>query len=310
MLQCKIESVKEINLKVDKKDVGMRLDLFILKSALERNLSLTRTHIKRMILEGDVTLNNAFQKPGYKIKAGEVFKIRLKKLSLSQGLQPQEIPLEIIYQDKDLAVINKPAGLVVHPAAGNKQNTLVNALLYHFKDLSLINPQRPGIVHRLDKDASGIMLVAKSDKAHLALAKQFAKHDIKRQYVALVKGSMEFDEDVIELSIARNPKDRKKMSVGFGKNAKYAKTHYKTLMRKKDSSLLELSPFTGRTHQLRVHLAFIGHPILGDIKYGRNNAFSRLALHAIKIGFLHPSTHKFMEFSISIPEAFLNYFKK
>jgi 23S rRNA pseudouridine1911/1915/1917 synthase len=165
-------------------------------------------------------------------------------------------------------------------------------------------------VHRLDKDTSGLIVVAKNNAAHLHLAEQFAKHSIKRKYVALVSGRVEFDEDVIEMPIGRHPRERKNMAVGFGKNTKYAKTFYRTLKRQKDFSLLELAPFTGRTHQLRVHLAFLGHPILGDVKYGKKNTFSRLALHAQSIGFIHPRTGKFVEFSSEIPREFIDFLEK
>jgi 23S rRNA pseudouridine1911/1915/1917 synthase len=207
-------------------------------------------------------------------------------------------------------VINKPTGLVVHPAPGNYQHTLVNALLYHFKELSSINPLRPGIVHRLDKDTSGLMLIAKNNPAHLNLAEQFSRHSIRRKYLALVNGRVEFDEDIIELPIGRHPTKRKCMSVGFGAKTRYAKTLYRTLKRTDRVSLLELEPFTGRTHQLRVHLAQINHPILGDVKYGRNNPALRLALHAFYIGFLHPVTGKFLEFSTPAPKEFADFMKR
>jgi 23S rRNA pseudouridine1911/1915/1917 synthase len=196
---------------------------------------------------------------------------------------------------------------VVHPAPGNYAHTLVNALLYHFKNLSDINAQRPGIVHRLDKETSGLLVIAKNNQAHLGLSKQFSQHSIKRKYIALVKGKMEFDENIVDLPIGRHPHKRKEMSVGFGKNAKSARTYYRTLKRTEHFSLLELEPFTGRTHQLRVHLAFLGHPILGDTKYAKNNEFVRLALHAKYLGFMHPATGKFIEFFCDIPKEFTEF---
>ena len=315
-------------MKVDEHDANMRLDLFLIEFSKKENLGLSRTFIQGLISEGKVSVNNSNVinpalsatkkryvvrkggvKPHFKVKTGDEIKIRIldKKPSI---LKAEEIPLDIIYEDEYLAIINKYSGLVVHPAPGNYEHTLVNALLYHFKNLSDINPQRPGIVHRLDKETSGLLIVAKNNTAHLALAKQFAKHSIKRKYIALVKGKMEFDENIIELPIGRHPYKRKNMSVGFGKKAKYAKTYYRTLKRTQDFSLLELEPFTGRTHQLRVHLAFLGHPILGDTKYGRNNEFSRLALHAEYIGFVHPCTGKFVEFSCEIPPQFTELLNK
>ncbi len=302
--------MKEFSLKADTEDKGMRLDLFLIKKALKKNLSMSRQRIQKLILEGRVTLNNTSLKSHHKVKTGEVYKVIFQEQKLKDDLEPENKPIEIVYQDKDLALINKPHGLVVHPGAGNQNNTLVNRLIFHFSEISTINPQRPGIVHRLDKDTSGLMVIAKNDKSHLSLVKQFAKHSVKRQYVALVKGSMEFDENIIELPITRHTRDRKKMAIGFGNKSRAAKTHYQTLIRTKKASLLVLSPFTGRTHQLRVHLSFIGHPILGDTKYGKNNTFRRLALHATELGFLHPTTNKFIEFSTPMPEEFLNYFKQ
>jgi 23S rRNA pseudouridine1911/1915/1917 synthase len=300
---------KTLFLKVTKEEEGMRLDLFLLKSVSQRNLGISRVGIKRLILDGKVLVNNAVTKPSHKVKYSEMFKVILEEKKPAQDLELLKAPLDIIYQDEDVAVVNKPSGLVVHPGAGNPNNTLVNVLPCHFKNLSQIDPRRPGIVHRLDKDTSGLMVIAKNDRAHLILAKQFAKHTIERRYVALVKGFMEFDEDVIELPISRHPQNHKKMAVGFGDNAKYAKTFYRVLTRQDYASLVQLTPFTGRTHQLRVHLAFIGHPILGDKKYGKNNEFSRLALTATEIGFAHPVTNKFMKFSQPVPEEFLNYIK-
>ena len=285
----------------------MRLDIFLAEFSKKKNLGLSRTIIQSLIEEGKVTLNNLNSiKPHYKLKIDDEIKIIIedKKPSI---LKPENIPLDIIYEDEDLVVINKPKGLVVHPAQGNYEHTLVNALLYRFKNLSDINPQRPGIVHRLDKETSGILVIAKNNATHLSLAEQFAKHSIKRKYIALVRGKMEFNENIIELPIGRHPYKKKNMSVGFGKNTKYAKTYYRTLKRKEKFSLLELEPFTGRTHQIRVHLAFLGHPILGDTKYGKNNEFRRLALHAKYIGFTHPRTGKFVEFSCDAPIEFTEF---
>jgi len=298
----------EYDLTVAGHDVGKRLDLFLMEFSKADNLGLSRTAIQKLISSGRIKAKSAVQiKPHYKVKAGDEFKIILAEKK-TDSLFAEDIPLDIIYEDDYLAVINKPAGLVVHPAPGNPAHTLVNALLSHFKTLSGISPQRPGIVHRLDKETSGILVVAKDNATHLALAEQFAAHSIKRRYVALVKGRMEFDENIIELPIGRHPYKRKNMAVGFTTKTRYAKTYYRTLKRAKEFSLLELKPFTGRTHQLRVHLAFVGHPILGDTKYGKNNTFSRLALHAQYLGFIHPHTGRFVEFSCAAPEEFREYF--
>lgn len=299
----------EYSLEVPLQDAGARLDLFLLKFSKENNLGFSRTFIQKLIEEGKVTIRNLSQpKPHYKVKTDDRIEIRFEEKK-PRTLEAEDIPLDIVYEDEDLAVINKQPGLVTHPAPGNYSHTLVNALLYRFKNLSGISPERPGIVHRLDKETSGLLVIAKNNLSHLALARQFAKHTIQRKYIALVKGRVEFDENIIELPIARHPHKRKNMSVTFSEKAKYAKTYYRTLKRLKDATLLELKPFTGRTHQLRVHLASLGHPILGDTKYGKNNKFSRLALHAESIGFTHPRMDKFVEFSCAIPKEFKEFIK-
>jgi 23S rRNA pseudouridine1911/1915/1917 synthase len=243
------------------------------------------------------------------VKAGDEIRVIVEERKEAVP-SAENIPLDVVYEDDDLAVINKPAGLVVHPAPGNKEHTLVNALLGRFHDLSDINPDRPGIVHRLDKETSGLLVVAKNNSAHLSLAKQFEKHTIKRIYVAVVRGKVEFDQDVIELPIGRHPVKRESMAVSFNEDSRSARTLYRTLKRTDKFSVMELEPYTGRTHQLRVHLAFLGHPILGDKKYGKHNDFSRLALHAKILGFSHPRTGKFIEFKSEIPEEFNEFIKK
>lgn len=302
--------MKEYSFCVQPEAAGMRLDLCVVDFAKANNLGLSREAIQKLILQGKINLKDLSRiKPNYKVKIGEEIKVLIEDKMITQ-LLPEDIPLEIVYEDDDMAVINKQAGLVVHPAPGNYEHTLVNALLHHFKNLSDINLHRPGIVHRLDKETSGLLVIAKNNPAHLSLAEQFSKHTIKRKYIAIVKGEVAFNENVIELPIARHPYKRKDMAVSFTKNSKYAKTLYRTLKRNKNFSLLELEPFTGRTHQLRVHLSHIGHPILGDKKYGRNNEFIRLALHAISLGFIHPRTGKFIEFSCSLPVEFNQFIHK
>jgi 23S rRNA pseudouridine1911/1915/1917 synthase len=291
-------------------DSGKRLDLFLLEYFERQQQGFSRTFIQKLISDGKVKLGDNFHlKPHQKVKSGDELLVLVEEQKII-GLKAEEIPLEIIYEDDDLAVLNKPIGLVVHPAPGNYEHTLVNALMHRFKNLSDINPGRPGIVHRLDKDTSGLLVIAKTNFAHLSLAKQFSEHSIKRQYVAVVKGEMEFDENIIELPIGRHPIKRKSMAVGFSENTKYAKTYYRTIKRANGLSLLELEPFTGRTHQLRVHLSYIGHPILGDVKYGNNNRFARLCLHAKLIGFFHPRTEKNIEFSCDAPKEFRELLKK
>jgi len=294
--------MQEYSLKVSPEEAGIRLDLFILKFSQEHRLGFSRTFIQKMILGGRVKLKDALlSKPHYKVKPGDELKVSAQEKELNE-IHAENIPLDVIYEDEDLAIINKPAGLVVHPAPGHYEHTLVNALLGHFKNLSSINPGRPGIVHRLDKETSGLLVIAKNNFTHLSLAKQFAKHSIKRKYIAIVKGVVEFNENIIELPIGRHPVKRKNMTVSFQANTKYAKTYYRALKRGADMSLLDLQPFTGRTHQLRVHLAYIGHPIIGDAKYGKNNKFDRMALHAYYLGFIHPKAKKFVEFSCDIPK--------
>ncbi|MFH1458623.1 MAG: RluA family pseudouridine synthase [Candidatus Omnitrophota bacterium] len=299
--------MNEYAIKVAPGQSSMRLDLFILKFAQERRLGFSRVFIQQLILEGQVKCKDqTVRKPHHKVKIGDewILSVREKKAA---EMAPEDILLEVVYEDEDLAIVNKPAGLVVHPAPGNPEHTLANALLNRFQSLSDINPFRPGIVHRLDKETSGLLVIAKNNCSHLDLAGQFAKHTVKRKYVAIVKGRMDFDENVIEAPIGRHPFRRKNMSVSFAGSAKYAKTYYRTLKRTPEFSLLELEPFTGRTHQLRVHLAYIKHPILGDKKYGKNDTFPRLALHARSIGFWHPRTKRFVEWSCDIPREFLEF---
>ncbi len=299
----------QFHLKVPPSDSGKRLDTFLAQISLSDNLGLSRTAIQKLIIEGKVTLKNYREvKPHHKIKENDEIEIIFEE-NKQASLAPEDIPLDVVYEDTDLAVINKPSGLVVHPAPGNFEHTLVNGLLHRFPELSDVNPQRPGIVHRLDKETSGLLVIAKNNVAHHYLAKQFAKHSIKRKYIAIVTGRVEFDENVIDLPIGRHPFKRKNMAVSFSGNTKNAKTFYRTIKRTNEYSLLELEPFTGRTHQLRVHLAFLGHPILGDTKYGKNSEFSRLCLHAKSIGFIHPGTEKFMEFNSQTPKEFEEVFK-
>jgi 23S rRNA pseudouridine1911/1915/1917 synthase len=260
-----------------------------------------------MIAKGSVFVDGkAVTRPHHKVASGSMIRVLLPEAK-PQVLAAQEIPLDVVYEDEHVLVVDKPAGLVVHPAPGNPDLTLVNALLHHTKDLSDINPLRPGIVHRLDKETSGIMVVAKTNQAHIALARQFAEHSIKRRYVALVRGKVEFDEQVIELPIGRDPVKRKSMAVDFKAGSRYARTRYRVLKRTDDATYLELEPFTGRTHQLRVHLSFIGHPVLGDTRYGKNNQFRRMALHALYLGFVHPATGAFVEFSSPVPREFQEF---
>jgi 23S rRNA pseudouridine1911/1915/1917 synthase len=301
--------IKEILLQVKPQEAKMRLDRLLTDYALSHNLGLSRTVIQKLIHEGRVFLNSQpINKPHHKLNTADKLQILLPEKEKTECL-PEQISLDIVYEDADVLVINKPVGLVVHPAPGNRQHTLVNALLGAGMELSDVNKSRPGIVHRLDKETSGLLVVAKNNDSHLKLIKQFAQHSITRKYIAIVSGRVEFDEDVIEAPIGRHPIKRKNMAVSFTENTKYAKTAYKTLKRSKHFSLLELSPYTGRTHQLRVHLAYLGYPILGDAKYGKKDNFERLALHAREIGFIHPATAKPVHFTSKIPAEFQEFIK-
>ncbi|MFH1678231.1 MAG: RluA family pseudouridine synthase [Candidatus Omnitrophota bacterium] len=301
--------MKEFILEVKIEEAGIRLDLFLLKFSQMNNLGLSRNFIQSLIQNKNVILEGKILKPHYKVRPAQIFKLQVPDKPVFT-IEPENIPLDIRFEDDDVVVVNKASGMVVYPAPGNYKGTLVNALLFHCASLSSVNPQRPGIVHRLDKDTSGLILVAKNNPSHHHLAGQFARHSVLRKYAALVKGRVELNEDIIELPIGRHPRQREKMSVNFTSKNKYAKTKYRVLKRSSNLSLLELVPFTGRTHQLRVHLSFIGHPIMGDKKYGRDTNFARLALHAFQVGFIHPRTEKFIEFKTMIPKEFTQVFKK
>jgi len=301
--------MKEISFLVSDEQEKTRLDLLLADYTSSHGLGLSRSAIQKLIAAGAVFVDSsAVCKPHRKARTGEEIRFSVPEKEKTLIL-PEQISLDVVYEDDDLAVINKQPGLVVHPAPGNREHTLVNAMIFRFKSLSDINKGRPGIVHRLDKETSGLLVIAKNNPSHLKLAKQFSEHTIERKYIAIVSGVMEFDEDIIEAPIGRHPVKRKDMSVSFTEGNRYAKTFYRTLKRGRGFSLMELRPFTGRTHQLRVHLAFIGHPILGDGKYGRNNPFSRMALHAQEVGFEHPSSGKFLHFSSKIPAEFEEFIK-
>jgi len=300
--------MSEYTFRVYQAEDGLRLDIFLTQKLSDLKDKPSRTSIQKIITTGDVKLKDSEFKlnPHYKVKEGEEF-VFCYQASRHNSLLAEDIDLDVVYEDKDLAIINKQQGLVVHPAPGNTEHTLVNALLGRFKSLSTVNPLRPGIVHRLDKETSGLMVIAKNNFSHLELVRQFAKHTVKKRYIALVRGCVDYNEGVIELPVGRHPLKRKSMAVGFGKNTKYAKTYYRTLKRTQAFSLLDLELFTGRTHQLRVHLAHIGHPILGDNKYGSNNEFKRLALHAYYLEFNHPASGKLVKFILPIPDIFIKF---
>lgn len=297
--------------------IGMELiELYVKDAGRERLDSylagqlddLSRTYIHKLIKEGLVLVNGQEKKPRYIVKENDFIQIKLP-IEEEMELVPQDLPLDIVYEDEYIAIINKAKGMVVHPGAGNYSSTLVNALLYRMDSLSSVSGHmRPGIVHRLDKDTSGLLIVAKNDEAHIALAKQLKERRVKRVYWALVYGVVDIDEGTINAPIGRHPVDRKRMAV-TDKNSKEAITHFKVLERFKDYTLIEATLETGRTHQIRVHMAYIKHPIVGDQVYTRRkNEFGidSQVLHAKKLGFLHPTKDKYMEFEVEPPKYFMN----
>ena len=296
----------------DRSRMPERLDRFLAEALPE----LSRSQLKRLIDEGRVTLNNAAVKASAKLKGGEEIAITLPEPVPTETLS-QDIPLTVLYEDSQLIVIDKPAGMVVHPAPGHSQGTLVNALLYHCQDLSGIGGElRPGIVHRLDKDTSGVMVATKTDEAHQHLAQQFKDHSINRRYVALVHGLLPSTKGTVDKPIGRHPTQRKKMSTG-SRNGRQAVTHWKVLQVYEEDrlSLVELRLETGRTHQIRVHLADMLHPVLADPVYGGNRiktlkdpelrrlatSLDRQALHARLLGFIHPVSGEYLDSSSAVP---------
>ncbi len=285
-----------------------RLDVF-----LTQNTDLTRSRTGNLIRDGHVCVNgHSRTKPGFDLKAGDIVELELPETAPSDIL-PQDIPLKIVYEDDSLAVVCKPSGMVVHPAAGNHDGTMVNALLFRMDGLSGIGGvERPGVVHRIDKDTSGLLLVAKTDKAHLNLSEQIAAHSVDRAYKAIVIGHMKQPEGSVDGPIGRHPTDRKKMAIV--PNGKPARTHWRVLEELRGASLLECVLSTGRTHQIRVHMASLGHPVLGDPVYGpKKSPFpveGGQLLHAGLIGFTHPVTGKRMVFEADPEERFLYWLSK
>ena len=281
-------------------NAGQRVDVF-LSSALE----FTRSHVKKLCDDGNLIVNGKQSKANYVLKTGDEVVISLPEVKNLDAV-PEDIPLKIVYQDNDLAVIDKPQGLTVHAGNGTCGNTLVNALLFHLDNLSGINGViRPGIVHRIDKNTSGLLVVAKNDNAHVSLAKQIETKTCKRLYYALLEGVVKSDSGVIETNIGRNPKDRTKMAVVS--NGRNAVTEYKVIKRFGSYTLCEFSLKTGRTHQIRVHSKHIGHPVVGDKEYGFKNQKFKLEgqlLHAHQLSFVHPTTGEQVTFESPIPEYF------
>jgi 23S rRNA pseudouridine1911/1915/1917 synthase len=284
-----------------------RIDVYISMSLED----MSRNSVQKLISEGRVTVNQKVIKSNYKTKINDEIKIIIPEPELLD-VKAENIDLSIVYEDDDLAVINKPQGMVVHPAAGHYGGTLVNGLMYHLKNLSSINGvMRPGIVHRLDKNTSGLMLVAKNDKSHNFLANCLKEHSINRIYYALVEGNVNDDDGKVDAPLGRSEKDRKKRAV-TSKNSKCAVTNYQVVKRYGKYTLLKLKLETGRTHQIRVHMKYIGHAVVGDDVYGSKlNKFGLEGqlLHSKSVGFIHPTTKEYMEFDSELPEYFQRVLK-
>lgn len=301
--------METLEFKVAAEGAGIRIDRFL----ADRCKDISRSYLQKLLKEQQITVNEKTVKANYKVQEGDAVCLLLPDLK-EPDILPEEIPLTILYEDDYLLVVNKPKGMVVHPSAGHTQGTLVNAVLAHCKgNLSGINGVlRPGIVHRIDKDTTGALLVCKEDTVHQALAAQLKEHSIKRRYRAVVQGNLKEDEGTVEGPIGRHPIDRKKMAVNY-KNGKDAVTHYRVLERFGNATYVECRLETGRTHQIRVHMASIGHPLLGDEVYGSGKNPYHLqgqALHAMVLGFVHPKTGEYLEFEAPLPEYFLKLLDK
>jgi len=289
---------------VDPQYASERIDKFITESL---EIEVSRTQVQQWVKDGHVQVNGKLIKPNYKLSANDVIALNIPEPS-SVELAAEDIPLNVVYEDSDVIVVNKARGLVVHPAPGHYSGTLVNALMYHCKDLSGINGElRPGIVHRIDKDTSGLIMAAKNDKAHASLAEQLKAHTVHRKYIAVVHGVIQHENGTIDAPIGRDTQDRKMYTV-TERNSKHAVTHFVVLERFADNTLVELKLETGRTHQIRVHMKFIGHSLVGDPMYGRARGkgitmeTSGQALHAAALGFVHPRTGETLQFEAPLPE--------
>ena len=288
---------------------GLRIDRFLSLEFPE----LSRSYIQKLMKEENITVNGETRKANYKVNAGDFVVLNEPELK-EPDILAENIPLEILYEDSDLLIVNKPKGMVVHPSSGHYSGTLVNALMYYCReDLSGINGSlRPGIVHRIDMDTTGSLLVCKNDLAHQRIAEQLKEHSICRIYHAIVHGVIKGEEGTVDAPIGRHPTDRKKMSVNY-KNGKSAITHYKVLQRFHNYTYIQCQLETGRTHQIRVHMASIGHPLLGDAVYGPSKCPYKLqgqTLHAKTIGIRHPRTGEYLEVDAPLPEYFVNLLKK
>lgn len=294
------------NFEIDNDSTGIRLDKYL----SEKINGITRSSLQGYFSDGNITVNGITVNKNYKTKINDNIQVNIPEPVPLEAVA-ENIPLDIIYEDDDVIVVNKPKGMVVHPAAGNYTGTLVNALLYHCKDsLSGINGVlRPGIVHRIDKNTSGLLIVAKNDITHKGLAQQIKEHSFTRQYETVVYGNIKEDSGTVNQPIGRNPNDRKKMAV-IATNSKEAITHFNVVERFNEFTHLAVTLETGRTHQIRVHMAYINHPVAGDDVYGPKKVITKLGgqcLHARKIGFIHPITGEYLEFTSDLPEYFTNF---
>lgn len=294
-------------LTVDEKDEGVRIDKYLSNVFEDKS----RSFIQGLIEKENVKVNNKVPKSNYKLKKSDEIEIFIPEPEIL-SVEAENIPIDIIYEDEDVIVVNKPQNMVVHPAPGNYNGTLVNALLYHCKDLSSINGIiRPGIVHRIDKDTSGVLVIAKNDESHNKLSEQLKDHSMKREYYALIEGRLKNDSGTIDKPLARSKKDR--LKIGISEDGKRAVTHYEVLERYNGYTLIKCVLETGRTHQIRVHMASIGFPLVGDPLYGFKRQKFKLqgqVLHAKTLGFIHPSTGEYMEFTSELPQYFSELINK
>lgn len=299
--------MNRISYLVENLENDVRIDKWI----CEQNQEISRSMLHKLLKENQVTVNGKMVSKSYKVTNGDEIILEIPE-PVELDVLPEDIPIEIVYEDDDLLVVNKPKGMVVHPAAGNYNGTLVNALLFHCKGrLSSINGViRPGIVHRIDKNTSGLLIVAKTDKAHAGLAEQIKAHTFTREYQAVICGRLKESNGTIEAPIGRHPVDRKKMCV-TEKNSKEAKTEYTVLDEFNGYSHIKLKLYTGRTHQIRVHMSYVGHPVYGDDVYGKASKLCEgQCLHAKKIGFIHPISGNYLEFDSELPEYFVTVLNK